>query len=271
MDLTSKQNVSGLKGFNQGTLVNRTYDLNPTAIRRDAGALTMWSNTSSMVIIEIDDTVKRDGWMKIKIHQGYVNVAHYLELGLYSSGYNATYINNTTNADVINMVRWGYNANGKLCIILNDGTLNLFYPEIYVEEFHYSNADAVNNPIVMSFTTDISGFTNLQTFPLSHRNAATATSATSATKLQTARTIAGVSFDGTANIDIPFANLSSKPTTLGGYGITDAVTLNTAQTVTGSKTFNGTLTSQMGRTFNPGAITKTIGNIHLRPGVTTND
>ena len=65
----------------------------------------------------------------------------------------------------------------------------------------------------------------------------------SATKLQTARTIAGVSFDGTANIAIPFANLSSKPTTLGGYGITDAVTLNTAQTITGAKTFTASVTA----------------------------
>ena len=45
--------------------------------------------------------------------------------------------------------------------------------------------------------------------------------ASTATKLQTARTIAGVLFDGTANIAIPFANLASKPTTLSGYGITD--------------------------------------------------
>jgi len=66
--------------------------------------------------------------------------------------------------------------------------------------------------------------------------------ASSATKLQTARTIAGVSFDGTANIAIPFANLASKPTTLSGYGITDAVTLNTAQTITGEKTFNANIT-----------------------------
>jgi hypothetical protein len=63
----------------------------------------------------------------------------------------------------------------------------------------------------------------------------------SATKLQTSRTIAGVSFDGTANIAIPFANLSSKPTTLGGYGITDAVTLNTVQTISAKKTFSAGL------------------------------
>lgn len=39
-----------------------------------------------------------------------------------------------------------------------------------------------------------------------------ATTATSASKLATARTIAGVSFDGTANIAIPYANLTGLPT-----------------------------------------------------------
>jgi hypothetical protein len=36
--------------------------------------------------------------------------------------------------------------------------------------------------------------------------------------------IAGVSFDGTANINIPFSGLSSVPTTIAGFGITDAYT-----------------------------------------------
>jgi phage-related tail fiber protein len=45
-----------------------------------------------------------------------------------------------------------------------------------------------------------------------------------ATKLETARAIAGVSFDGSANIAIPFANLSTTPTTVAGYGITDVYT-----------------------------------------------
>ena len=48
--------------------------------------------------------------------------------------------------------------------------------------------------------------------------------AVSATKLQTARTIAGVSFDGTADISIPFSGISSKPTTVSGYGLTDVYT-----------------------------------------------
>ena len=46
--------------------------------------------------------------------------------------------------------------------------------------------------------------------------------ASTATKLATARSIAGVSFDGSADIAIPFSGLASKPTTLSGYGITDA-------------------------------------------------
>lgn len=39
-----------------------------------------------------------------------------------------------------------------------------------------------------------------------------------------------------------FAEITSKPTTLSGYGITDAVTLNTEQAITGNKNFKGNLT-----------------------------
>lgn len=70
--------------------------------------------------------------------------------------------------------------------------------------------------------------------------------AASASKLQTARTIAGVSFDGSTNISIPYSNLTSipsaftpsahnqawstitaTPTTIAGYGITDALVYRT--------------------------------------------
>lgn len=39
-----------------------------------------------------------------------------------------------------------------------------------------------------------------------------------------------------------YTNLTNKPTTLSGYGITDAVNMNAAQTITGNKTFTGTTT-----------------------------
>lgn len=92
-------------------------------------------------------------------------------------------------------------------------------------------------------------YSGINTTTLTKRGdlAFTTDNVSSATKLQAARTIAGVSFDGTANIAIPFANLSSKPTTLAGYGITDAVTINTAQTITGAKTFDANITLGVNR------------------------
>ena len=48
-----------------------------------------------------------------------------------------------------------------------------------------------------------------------------------------------MSFNGSADIAIPFANIASKPTTIAGYGITDAVTTTGNQTIAGTKTFTG--------------------------------
>jgi hypothetical protein len=74
-------------------------------------------------------------------------------------------------------------------------------------------------------------------FDISTGNAATAT------KLATARTINGVSFDGSQNISIAitslaFSNITALPTSVSGYGITDAVSLTGTQTLT-----NKTLTA----------------------------
>lgn len=41
--------------------------------------------------------------------------------------------------------------------------------------------------------------------------------------------------------NLAFGSLTNKPTTLAGYGITDAVTLSTAQTISGQKTFSNTI------------------------------
>jgi len=67
-------------------------------------------------------------------------------------------------------------------------------------------------------------------------------SVASAATLTTARTIAGVSFDGSANINIPFSGLTSKPTTVSGYGITDAATLTGSETLTNKSLTSPTVT-----------------------------
>ena len=67
-------------------------------------------------------------------------------------------------------------------------------------------------------------------------------SVASAAILTTARTIAGVLFDGSANISIPFSGLSSKPTSVSGYGITDAATLTGSETLTNKSLTSPTVT-----------------------------
>jgi hypothetical protein len=65
-------------------------------------------------------------------------------------------------------------------------------------------------------------------------------SVASATKLQTARTIGGVSFDGTANINLPGVNTAGNQNTTGNAAT--ATTLQTARTLTigaTGKNFNG--------------------------------
>lgn len=82
--------------------------------------------------------------------------------------------------------------------------------------------------------TSVAASGNVTGANLSGTNTGDQTSVTgnagTATALQTARTINGVSFNGTANINIgvPFSSVSSTPTTLSGYGITDGITSSAA-------------------------------------------
>ncbi|EHY4866018.1 tail fiber domain-containing protein [Escherichia coli] len=68
-------------------------------------------------------------------------------------------------------------------------------------------------------------------------NQNTTGNAASATKLQTARTIGGVSFNGTANIDLPGVNIAGNQNTTGNAA--SATKLQTARTI-GGVSFNGT-------------------------------
>ncbi|HGL5807061.1 TPA: tail fiber protein [Enterobacter hormaechei] len=68
-------------------------------------------------------------------------------------------------------------------------------------------------------------------------NQSTTGNAATATKLQTARTIGGVSFDGTANINLPGVNTGGNQSTTGNAA--SATKLQTARTIAGVS-FNGT-------------------------------
>ena len=82
--------------------------------------------------------------------------------------------------------------------------------------------------------------------------------AATATKLKTARTIAGKAFDGTTDVAIGFIDLSAHPSTIPGYGITiaasDVPTLNQDTTGTAAKaTKLATARTIAGQTFDGSA------------------
>jgi NifU-like protein involved in Fe-S cluster formation len=137
---------------------------------------------------------------------------------------------------------------------LAEGVLNLYFKEARARasisasgSLSYDNTSGVISytaPTVLSaFTNDTGFITSSGSITGNAATATTATTATTASKLATARTISltgdvtgSVSFDGAANVSITtavandshthsFANLTSKPTTKAGYGITDVYTI----------------------------------------------
>lgn len=98
---------------------------------------------------------------------------------------------------------------------LDDGVLEAVQKStaaINTVEEHVTNFD---NPHQVD-AADI-GLDNVDNTRDADKNVATAA------LLTTQRLIAGVPFNGGSDIDIPFANLTDKPSTLAGYGITDAI------------------------------------------------
>lgn len=80
------------------------------------------------------------------------------------------------------------------------------------------------------------------TLPVAHGGTGnTSGLAASATKLATARTIGGVSFDGTANINLPGVNTTGNQNTTGSAAsLTTARSLQVSLSSSSAQTFNGT-------------------------------
>jgi hypothetical protein len=119
-------------------------------------------------------------------------------------------------------VRWGINPEGKTCLILGDVNTVWSYPAASITQAilsHSSVTDAYCMNWATSLVTDLSAYTAL----------------TAAGDTPMVGSITGNAATATS---VPFTGVTGKPGTLGGYGITDAVTINTAQTVTGKKTFD---------------------------------
>ena len=143
--------------------------------------------------------------------------AYYLNASNINTGtINDSYLPNTITSDITgNAATTTKLATARTISLTGDVTGNVSFDGSTNVSITATVADDSHNHI-------ISNVDGLQT-ALDSKLGASA-NAVSATKLQTARTIAGVSFDGTADISIPFSGISSKPTTVSGYGLTDVYT-----------------------------------------------
>ncbi|WP_424571950.1 beta strand repeat-containing protein [Weissella soli] len=97
---------------------------------------------------------------------------------------------------------------------------------------------------------------NTKTLTLPPTQTTVTGNAGTATKLQTARTIGGVSFDGTANINLPGVNTAGNQSTTGNAG--SATKLQTARTINGVS-FDGTANISV-NAANDASLVHTTGN-----------
>jgi hypothetical protein len=105
------------------------------------------------------------------------------------------------------------------------GTLN---DEVYLTWATNANIDANTNTVFNALRVNSAGTVTAPTF-----SGALSGNATTATTLQTARLIGGVSFNGSADINLPGVNTAGNQNTTGS-----AATLTTARTINGTS-FNG--------------------------------
>jgi len=104
-------------------------------------------------------------------------------------------------------VRFGVDPSGKNCVIIGDVTSTWSYPMFAITHAMFSHSgvtDAYCKDWTVTATTSLTGYTNITSSlvetAIQTSIAGSASSASQATKLTTARTINGTSFDGTANI-----------------------------------------------------------------------
>lgn len=137
-------------------------------------------------------------------------------------------------------VRLGVDPSGKNCVILGDVGTVWSYPMMAITHAMFSHSgvtDAYCKDWTVGLVTDLTLYTNVTG---TIANTAVTTNitgnATTATTLQTARTIGGVSFNGSANINLPGVNTAGNQSTSGNAAT--ATTLQTARTINGVS-FNG--------------------------------
>jgi hypothetical protein len=126
----------------------------------------------------------------------------------------------------------GTASRSRLDVALTDGT----YAESNVMSIRADGRVGIGTT-TPGYTLDVRGTANVGALTATSISGPLSGNATTATALETARTIGGVSFDGSGNIDLPGVNTSGNQDTTGNADT--ATALETARTI-GGVSFDGT-------------------------------
>ena len=130
------------------------------------------------------------------------------------------------------------------------------------------NGGGTTGAVTVNLDTTITGLTSVTSTGFT---GALTGNADTATALETARTIGGVSFDGSANIDLPGVNTSGTQDTSGNAAT--ATALETARTIAGTS-FDGTANIDIdannltGNTLNSGVTASSLTSVGTLTGLT---
>ena len=252
--------------------IGRIYDTNYRRITNPGGAeyvTTTASVTGAIAItlpVGMTNTMVR---MTIKVYEYTTNESFEIHCGGYNAASGTTWANNPFAYIVGNpgvdrrfTVRFGYDSVAlKAIVYIGELASTWSYPQVYVTDvqagysgnavtwttgwaigfevtaFKAVTATITNSQVGYAVSTNTANSTVLRdgsgNFSAGTITAALSGNATTATTLQTARTIGGVSFNGSANINLPGVNTAGNQNTTGS-----AATLTTARTINGTS-FNG--------------------------------
>jgi hypothetical protein len=116
----------------------------------------------------------------------------------------------------------------------------------------FNSATSLNSTVVSSSLTSVGTLSGLTV-----SGAATFQTSISALNLTVTNTITGsISGNAGSASAVPWAGITSKPTTLSGFGITDAVATSGNQTIGGTKTFSSTISGSI--SGNAGTVTNGV-------------
>lgn len=128
-------------------------------------------------------------------------------------------------------VRWAINPQGKTCLILGDTGTSWSYPNAVIAEAlisHSGSNEDYCKDWTSTLTADLSGYTAITNCPV----------------LPVDTSITGNAATANEAMKVLWNNVQQTPTTIGGYGITDAVTTSGDQIINGKKTFTNVQTGK---------------------------